>query len=116
MTTAAMTLRLLSTAILLAVFWSCGTAPPDDILARAGRTALVFVRENSTEGNRSNAMRSNRDEYYPGSDLMLLSPISPTGELINLTEQYTRAGQSRERDYGAAADPEISFDGKNILF
>ena len=41
----------------------CGTAPPDDILQKSGQAAIVFVKENSRENNRSNAMRSNRDEF-----------------------------------------------------
>jgi hypothetical protein len=95
---------------------SCGTMPPDDILEKSGPTALVFVKENSREDNRSNAMRSNADEYYPGSDICILSPISPQGEITNLTAQYTQANQSQSRNYGAVADPEISYDGKKILF
>lgn len=95
---------------------ACGTAPPDAILQRSGETAIVFVKENSRSNNRSNAMRSNGDEFYGGSDIVLLTPISSTGELLNLTEQYTRDGRDEERDFGAAADPEISLDGKKILF
>lgn len=95
---------------------SCGTNPPDDILEKTGQAALVFVKENSREGNRNNAMRSNHDEFYPGSDICLLNPISPSGEVTNLTARYTREGKDDPRDWGAAADPEISFDGKKILF
>lgn len=95
---------------------SCGTMPPDDILEKSGPTALVFFKENGCEDNRSNAMRSNADEYYPGSDICILSPISPQGEITNLTAQYTRANQSQSRNYGAVADPETSYEGKKILF
>ncbi len=107
---------LTSYFLLFCLLSACGTAPPDDILSKSAQTAIVFVKENSVENNRNNAMRSNRDEFYPGSDLFLLSPISPTGELTNLTAQYTREGKSDERDFGAAADPDVSFDGKKILF
>ena len=95
---------------------SCGRAPGDVHQEKSGQAALVFVGENSQLNNRSNAMRSNADEYYPGTDLYLLEPISPQGELRNLTKQYTRAGQNREDRYGHACDPEVSFDGKKILF
>lgn len=95
---------------------SCGNAPPDVIQEKSGQAALVFVKENSRFNNRSNAMRSNVDEYYPGSDLYILDPIAPQGEVRNLTKEYTRQGQSREDRYGHAADPEISYDGKKILF
>ncbi|HQU73463.1 MAG TPA: hypothetical protein PKV71_10350 [Calditrichia bacterium] len=95
---------------------SCGTAPPDEILKKAGQGAIVFVRENSVESNGNNAMKGNPNEYHPGTDLMLLSPVSATGELTNLTEQYTREGQDQERNYGHACDPEVSLDGKKIIF
>jgi hypothetical protein len=108
---------LLVGAMLVAiVFTSCGSSPPDDILDRSGQAAIVFVRENSRQNNQSSPMRSNIDEYYSGSDLFLLSPISTQGTLTNLTAQYTRTGQSDERNYGAASDPEISYDGTRILF
>ncbi len=95
---------------------SCGSSPPDDILKNSGQPALVFVRENSQVNNRSGAMASNADEYYPGSDLFLLSPISPQGELTNLTAQYTQRNVASPTSFGAAADPEVSFDGRKILF
>ncbi len=107
-------LKGLAAAVAGFVLYSCGTAPPDKILE--GQSAIIFVRENSIDDNRSNAMRSNRDEFYSGSDLMLLSPISPSGEVTNLTQQYTRAGLDNERDFGAVADPEISLDGTKVLF
>jgi hypothetical protein len=95
---------------------SCNSSPPDDLLQKSGQAAIVFVKENSQQFNRSTTMASNVDEYYPGSDLFLLSPISPQGRLINLTEQYTRRDQTIPNNYGHAADPEISFDGRRILF
>lgn len=98
------------------VLASCGSSPPDDILEKSGQAAIVFVRENSRENNRSEVMRSNIDEFYPGSDLFVLSPISTQGKLTNLTAQYTTSGQSDPRNYGACADPEVSYDGKKILF
>jgi hypothetical protein len=94
----------------------CGVSPPDDILEKSGQASLVFVKENSQDNNRSSAMRSNADEYYPGTDLYVLSPISIHGSVTNLTSQYTKAGQSQSRNYGAAEDPEVSYDGKKILF
>lgn len=95
---------------------SCGSSPPDDILKKSGQPALVFVRENSQLNNRSGAMASNADEFYPGSDLFILSPISPQGELTNLTAQYTHRNVSNPANFGAVADPEVSYDGKKILF
>lgn len=107
---------LLCGGILSVMLAACGSSPPDDILEKSGQAALVFVREKSRTGNQSEPMRSNVDEYYPGSDIFLLSPISSQGKLTNLTAQYTQAGQTDPRNYGACADPEVSFDGRKILF
>ena len=95
---------------------SCGYSPPDDIIQKSGQPALVFVKENSRLTDHSIATASNADEYYPGSDLYLLSPISSQGTLTNLTAQYTRQNQTDPNSFGAAADPEVSYDGKHILF
>ena len=92
--------------------------PADQILERAGEGKIVFVKEPSVGGRNENdnvAMASNMNEFYPGSDLCLLSPISTSGKVTNLTEQWTRAAANKN-DWGAAEDPEVSFDGKRILF
>ncbi len=105
-------LTLLASALLSACL-----QPADEILKSSHKaTSLVFVKETSIDNNRSNAMRSNVDEFYPGTDICLLTPISPNGKVENLTAAYTRGGSSNTRDWGAAADPEISFDGKRLLF
>jgi len=98
------------------IFAACGSNPPDDILGKAGQAGLIFVKESSAGSNNNNAMKSNRDEFHPGSDIFLLRPISPSGELKNLTEKYTREGEENENNWGHACDPEISFDGKKVLF
>ncbi len=100
--------------ISVSLFFSC-IEPADEVLSRTNEGgALLFVSENSVGRNNNNAMKSNRDEFYPGSDISLLSPISPSGEVRNLTQRYTRG--SSEKDIGAASDPEISYDGKKVLF
>ena len=98
------------------VLMSCGTSPPDDIIQKSGQPALVFVKENSQTNDHTVVASSNADNYYPGSDIYVLSPISPQGDLTNLTAQYTQAGQTDPRNFGHAADPEVSFDGTHILF
>ena len=95
---------------------SCGSSPPDDIVQKSGQPALVFVKENSQANDHSVVTSSNGDNYYPGTDLYLLSPISPQGTLTNLTAQYTQAGQTNPANFGHAADPEVSYDGTRILF
>ncbi|MEO7424154.1 MAG: hypothetical protein ABI036_03140 [Fibrobacteria bacterium] len=92
--------------------------PADQILESYGEGRMVFVKSPSVGGqnmNRDVAMAANPDEFHPGTDLMLLSPISPTGKLTNLTEQWTRS-RDNQNDWGAAEDPEASFDGNKILF
>lgn len=106
----------LFTTFLAFLLLACGNAPADIILEKSGQAALVFVKENSQSANRSNPMRSNVDEYYPGTDIYILDPISTQGRVKNLTKQYTREGQTRSDRYGHAADPEMSYDGKKILF
>ena len=102
----------IATSVVLA---SCGSSPPDDMLEPTA-AALVFVKEKSRQNNGSGPMESNADEYYPGSDLYLLSPISSQGKLTNLTAQYTRRNQSNPNNYGATADPEVSYDARKIMF
>ena len=97
-------------------FISCGSSPPDDIIQKSGQPALVFVKENSQANDRSVVASSNGDNYYPGTDIFLLSPISPQGTLTNLTAQYTQAGQTNPANFGHAADPEVSYDGMHIMF
>ncbi|HKP94480.1 MAG TPA: hypothetical protein VJ385_01865 [Fibrobacteria bacterium] len=92
--------------------------PADQILESHGEGKLVFVKDPSAGGmnmNRDIAMAANPDEFHPGTDLMLLSPISPTGKLTNLTSQWTRS-RDNQSEWGAAQDPEASFDGTRILF
>ena len=92
--------------------------PADQIMERHGEGRIVFVKDPSVGGtgmNRDVAMAANPDEFHPGTDLMLLSPVSPTGKLTNLTAQWTRAAQN-PADWGAAQDPEASFDGRRVLF
>jgi len=104
-----------SYALIGLIIVSCGTSPPDDILLRSA-SAIVFVREPSQHDPGRRATESNVNEYYPGTDLCLLTPISLQGDWRNLTAQYTTAGQSDPRRYGAAVDPEVSYDGRKILF
>jgi len=106
-------LRAASAALAGLLAASC-LQPADEIIDRSGSRGLVFVKEASIGSNLS-PMASNIQEFFPGSDLYLLSPISPSGKLTNLTEKWTRV-TSNKGNWGAASDPEVSFDGKRILF
>ncbi len=98
-------------------FFNSCLNPADEMLRVSGEQGkIVFVQEPSTANDRNIAMASHVDEFYPGTDLVSLSPISPTGVLVNLTQQYTRGSETDKNKWGAAVDPEISFDGKKILF
>jgi hypothetical protein len=114
------TVRTMWTRIGAAVAAACVASclePADQILERYGEGRIVFVKDPSvgSGANRDIAMAANPDEFHPGTDLMLLSPISPTGKLTNLTSQWTRAAEN-PADWGAAQDPEACFDGEHILF
>ncbi|MGH7492001.1 MAG: hypothetical protein ACREOO_06360 [bacterium] len=80
----------------------CQTSTPDDLLLDAQPDALIFVRTMEAESLDNNFIRG-------GSDLYSLTPISPNGQLKNLTDQWTGAN-------GAVADPEVSYDGLKIIF
>lgn len=107
--------RAVDTACLIAgsLLLAACQQPADEIIERSGAAAIVFVKETSVGNNNSTAMSAT--EFYAGTDLYLLSPISPSGNLTNLTERWTRATGGRS-DWGHAQDPEVSFDGKRILF
>ncbi|MDB5103501.1 MAG: hypothetical protein JWP91_1190 [Fibrobacteres bacterium] len=110
-------LRAMGSLVAGGLLVSC-LEPADQIMERHGQARIVFVKEPSVGGmnqNRASAMAANPDEFHPGTDLVSLSPISPTGTVTNLTEQWTRA-RPNESEWGAALDPEASFDGTKILF
>jgi hypothetical protein len=92
-------LTIFSTIVLAA----CQGTAPDDLLLDSLPTSLVFV-----QGNDSGTLDNN---FINGStsDLYMLSPVSPNGQIKNLTAQFT-SGR------GAVADPEISYDGTKVVF
>ncbi|MEO6095606.1 MAG: hypothetical protein ABIW76_07970, partial [Fibrobacteria bacterium] len=113
----AFTVRAIGSIFGIVLMVSC-LEPADQIMATYGEGRIVFVKEPSVGGmnqNRNIAMASNPDEFHPGTDLVSLSPISPTGALTNLTAQWTRS-RDNEGEWGAALDPEASFDGNKVLF
>jgi hypothetical protein len=102
------------TALIAGVLLASCLQPADEIATKnSGR--IVFVKEPSVGQNGNVAMAANPNEFYPGTDLYLLSPISPSGDLTNLTKEWTRGAADPDR-WGAAADPEVSFDGQSVVF
>jgi Tol biopolymer transport system component len=86
-----------------AMLAACQGTAPDDLLLDASQTSLIFVKSNNS---------STLDNNFIGgesSDLFMLTPISPNGQLKNLTAEFTSGA-------GAVADPEISYDGTKVIF
>lgn len=85
-------------ALVLAFLPGCRNSAPDDVFENEDTTeAIVFVKTTAEETlNRS----------WASSNLYILSPISPDGEVRPLTD-YEGASVS---------DPQVSFDGEKIVF
>jgi hypothetical protein len=81
----------------------CQGGAPDDLLLDTQQTALIFVKS-STSGTLDNNFIGGDDT----GDLYSLTPISPNGQLKNLTNVAQNGG--------AVADPEISYDGLKVIF
>ncbi len=82
-----------------------GTESTSSSLIVAGDAPLAYVK-------RSNAMRINPTDgapFAPGGDLMVRESSSASANEHNLTAKFTQ-GQ------GDASDPEVSYDGKKIVF
>ena len=91
------------TALLLA---SCSPSPSASESATAeGNVPIAYVkRPAATAGNPTDSIT-----FSPGGDLYLRELSSPSAPESNLTGSYTQ-GQ------GDVSDPEVSYDGKKILF
>lgn len=87
-----------------------GSWRPPDAGPPAMPPALVFVKaKNRTESNlgfRDSYFFPKTPWYGWGENLFLLSPVAPDGQARNLTGLTD----------GAVQGPEVSFDGKRILF
>jgi hypothetical protein len=98
----AITKRLPVMGVVLALA-ACQSTAPDDLLLDGEQTALIFVKSND-----SGTLDNNFIGGGEVSDLYILTPISPNGQLKKLTDIA--------KDGGAVADPEISFDGMKVIF
>lgn len=77
----------------------------DDTVTVAGEVPIVYVK-------RPNTVTLNPVNGAPGGaggDLMLREKSSPSAPEHNLTERFTQGK-------GDASDPEVSYDGKKVLF
>ena len=93
-----------TTAALLA---ACGgeSTKSEDTVTVAGDVPLAYVK-------RATAISMNPTDGTPfaaGGDLMLREKSSPSATEHNLTARFTQG-------LGDASDPEVSYDGKRIVF
>lgn len=102
-------IRTLSTAVMTAVVAAaiagCSGGGSDSTVAVQGDVPLAYVK-------RSTAMEMNPTDGTsgaPGGDLMLREKSSPSAPEYNLTTKFTQG-------VGDASDPEVSYDGKKIVF
>ncbi len=98
-------------AIAAAVLAGCsGGSTSDGSVTVEGNVPIVYAK-------RSTAMTinpTNGSPFAPGGDLILREKASPSAPEHNLTAQFTRDAQGVPN--GDASDPEVSYDGKKIVF
>ncbi len=101
-------LRLAACASALLALAACsggGSGGGSDNVTVNGDVPIVYVKRstaitiNPTDGTSS----------APGGDLMLREKSSPSAPEINLTDRFTKG-------VGDASDPEVSYDGKKVIF
>lgn len=91
-------------ALSLAALTGCGSNGSSAVVVN-GEFPVVFAkRSNTVSGNPTTSVT-----FAPGGDLMLVDLASPSAPMVNLTSDYT---QGR----GDVSDPEVSYDGKRVLF
>jgi hypothetical protein len=82
-----------------------GTSSEENTLTVQGDVPIAYVKRANTIGmNPTNGAPS-----APGGDLIIREKSSPSAPEHNITAQFTQ-GQ------GDASDPEVSYDGKKIVF
>ena len=98
-------------AVAAAVLVGCsGGSTSDGAVTVEGNVPIVYAK-------RSTAMTinpTNGSPFAPGGDLILREKASPSAPEHNLTSQFTRDAQGVAN--GDASDPEVSYDGKKIVF
>lgn len=88
----------------LAALAGCGSTGSSAVVV-TGDFAVVFAkRANTTSGNPTTSIT-----FAPGGDLMMANLASPSAPLVNLTASYTQGA-------GDVSDPEVSYDGRRVLF
>jgi hypothetical protein len=90
---------------LVAALAGCSSKNSDSALTVAGDVAIAYAK-------RSTSMRVNPTNGAPfaaGGDLMIREKSSPSAREFNITASITQGN-------GDVSDPEVSYDGKKIVF
>jgi hypothetical protein len=98
-------LTLAAAAALAALAGCSGSGSADDSVAVEGDVPIAYVM-------RSTALRFNPTDgapFAPGGDLLVREKSSPSAPEHNITAAITQGN-------GDASDPEVSYDGKKIVF
>ncbi len=92
---------------LVVLLAGCGSggASSSDTVVLAGDFPIAYVKRN----NRITMNPTDGATFAPGGDLMLREKSSASAIEYNLTERFTQGK-------GDASDPEVSYDGKKIVF
>lgn len=97
--------HLACAAVAAAVLAGCNSSDSGDNVTVNGDVAIAYTK-------RSTDVRMNPTNGAPsaaGGDLMVRDKSSASANEVNLTERFTQGN-------GDASDPEVSYDGKKILF
>ena len=101
-----MSLRVLALILPLLGLAACsGSGSDGDDVTVEGDVAIAYVMRSSSV----NLDPTNGSPFAPGGDLMLRERSSPSAREINLTRRFTQG-------VGDASDPEVSYDGRKIVF
>jgi hypothetical protein len=94
----------LAAAAVVAAIAGCGSSGSDSVTVNGDVPVAYVMRANSIGANPTNGAPT-----AAGGDLMIREKSSPSAAEHNITAQFT---QGR----GDASDPEVSYDGKKIVF
>jgi hypothetical protein len=98
---------VVASATLLSVLAACGSSSSTDsnTLTVAGDVPIAYAMRVNTIG----ANPTNGGPSAPGGDLMVREKSSPSAVEHNITAQFTQGK-------GDASGPDVSYDGKKIIF
>ena len=97
---------LASTALLAALLAACsGNSGSEDTVTVNGDVPIAYVKRATSVGLNP----TDGANFAAGGDLMLREKSSPSATEHNLTARFTQG-------LGDASDPEVSYDGKKVVF